>query len=168
MAPPFLQAACLPPVREGAQTVRRVRRVFSSAQSPLIIPTTPARLPLRWFNTASVTSRRTPRRCSPVARVRRRSCSHQPETPDAVSSADFAFDYLLNGVPRSPGKTRPASRAPVVGCMAARAGGRIKPPPAPEHGATDMRLDDHFGSGPTLQRNERVKLAASCHHVLSD
>ena len=33
--------------------------------------------------------------------------------------------------------------------------------PAPEHGATDMRLDDHFGSGSTLQRNERVKLAAS-------
>ena len=31
---------------------------------PLIyIPTTPARLPLRWFNIASVTSRRTPRRC---------------------------------------------------------------------------------------------------------
>src|SRR4029077_5210727 len=55
----------------------------------------------------------------------------------------------------------PASRAPVVGCMAARAGGRIKPPPAPEPGATDMRLDDHFGSGSTLQRNERVKLAAS-------
>lgn len=26
---------------------------------------------------------------------------------------------------------------------------------------TDMRLDDHFGSGSTLQRNERVKLAAS-------
>jgi len=24
-----------------------------------------------------------------------------------------------------------------------------------------MRLDDHFGSGSTLQRNERVKLAAS-------
>jgi len=33
--------------------------------------------------------------------------------------------------------------------------------PAPEHGATDMRLDDHFGSDSTLQRNERVKLAAS-------
>jgi hypothetical protein len=33
--------------------------------------------------------------------------------------------------------------------------------PPPEHGATDMRLDDHFGSGSTLQRNERVKLAAS-------
>src|SRR6516225_1543640 len=69
------------------------------------IPTTPARLPLRWFNTASVTSRRTPRRCSPVARVRRRSCSHQPETPDAVSSADLAFDQPLKGVPRSAGKT---------------------------------------------------------------
>jgi hypothetical protein len=25
----------------------------------------------------------------------------------------------------------------------------------------DMRLDDHFGSGSTLQRNERVKLAAT-------
>jgi hypothetical protein len=25
----------------------------------------------------------------------------------------------------------------------------------------DMRLEDHFGSGSTLQRNERVKLAAS-------
>jgi hypothetical protein len=24
-----------------------------------------------------------------------------------------------------------------------------------------MRLDDHFGSGSTLQRNERVKLAAT-------
>jgi len=41
----------------------------------------------------------------PVARVRRRSCSHQPETPDAVSSADLAFDQPLKGVPRSPGKT---------------------------------------------------------------
>ena len=40
-----------------------------------------------------------------VASVRRRSCSHQPETPDAVSSADFAFDQPLKGVPRSPGKT---------------------------------------------------------------
>jgi hypothetical protein len=30
-----------------------------------------------------------------------------------------------------------------------------------DHGRTDMRLDDHFGSGSTLQRNERVKLAAS-------
>src|SRR5258705_5018435 len=28
-------------------------------------------------------------------------------------------------------------------------------------GRTDMRLDDHFGSGSTLQRNERVKLAAT-------
>ena len=37
--------------------------------------------------------------------------------------------------------------------------GRVAPLPA--HGATDMRLDDHFGSGSTLQRNERVKLAAS-------
>jgi hypothetical protein len=75
------------------------------AGSLLSAPTTPARLPLRWFNTSSVTSRRTPRRCSPVTRVRRRSCSHQPETPDAVSSADFAFDQPLKGVPRSPGKT---------------------------------------------------------------
>ena len=33
------------------------------------------------------------------------SCSHQPETPDAVSSADLAFDQPLEGVPRSPGKT---------------------------------------------------------------
>ena len=41
----------------------------------------------------------------PVARVRRRSCSHQPETPDAVSSADLAFDQPLKGVLRSPGKT---------------------------------------------------------------
>jgi hypothetical protein len=40
-------------------------------------------------------------------------------------------------------------------------GERSDEAPAPEHGATDMRLDDHFGSGPTLQRNERVKLAAS-------
>jgi len=49
--------------------------------------------------------------------------------------------------------------AQMVG-SAARASGRMKPP-VPEHGATDMRLDDHFGSGSTLQRNERVKLAAS-------
>jgi hypothetical protein len=35
---------------------------------------------------ASVTSSRTPRRCSRVARVRRKSCSHQPETPDAASA----------------------------------------------------------------------------------
>jgi hypothetical protein len=50
-------------------------------------------------------ARPTPRRCSPVASVRRRPCSHQPETPDAVSSADLAFDQPLKGVPRSPGKT---------------------------------------------------------------
>src|SRR6516162_11384185 len=68
----------LPLRREGAETMRRVLR--------------PARLSLRWFNPASVTSRRTPSRCSPVAKVRRRSCSHHPETPDAVSSADLAFD----------------------------------------------------------------------------
>jgi hypothetical protein len=41
--------------------------------------------------------KRTPRRCSPVASVRRRSCSHHPETPDAVSSADLAFDQPLKG-----------------------------------------------------------------------
>jgi hypothetical protein len=29
MATPFLQAACLPPRREGVQTMRRVRRVSS-------------------------------------------------------------------------------------------------------------------------------------------
>ena len=40
-----------------------------------------------------------------VARVRRRSCSHHPETPDAVSSADLAFDQPLKGAPRAPGKT---------------------------------------------------------------
>ena len=75
------------------------------------------------FNTASVTSRRTPRRCSPVARVRRRSCSHQPETPDAVSSADLAFDQPLKGVPRSPGKTS-ASFARAGGWMYGGKGGR--------------------------------------------
>ena len=82
-------------------------------------------------------------------------------TPDAVSSADLAFDQPPKGVPRWPGKTSASFARAGVGCMAARAGGRIKPPPVPEHGATDMRLDDHFGSGSTLQRNERVKLAAS-------
>jgi hypothetical protein len=55
------------------------------------------------------TSRRTPRRCSPVASVRRRSCSHQPETLDAVLIADLAFDQPLEGVPRSPGRRAPAS-----------------------------------------------------------
>jgi hypothetical protein len=45
--------------------------------------------------------------------------------------------------------------------MSGGKGERSDEAPAPEHGATDMRLDDHFGSGPTLQRNERVKLAAS-------
>ena len=47
------------------------------------------------------------------------------------------------------------------GWMYGGKGERSDEAPAPEHGATDMRLDDHFGSGPTLQRNERVKLAAS-------
>jgi hypothetical protein len=105
MATPFLQAACLP-------TRERVRRPCVECGALLLYPIVPlidpdyaARLPLRWFNTASVTSRRTPRRCGPVASVRRRSCSHQPETPDAVSSADLAFDQPLKGVPRSPGKT---------------------------------------------------------------
>jgi hypothetical protein len=48
--------------------------------------------------------------------------------------------------------------AQMVGCTA---GERSDEAPTPEQGATDMRLDDHFGSGSTLQRNERVKLAAS-------
>ena len=30
-----------------------------------------------------------------------------------------------------------------------------------DHGRTDMRLEDHFGSSSTVQRNERVRLAAS-------
>jgi hypothetical protein len=30
---------------------------------------------------------------SPVARVRRRSCSHQPDTPDAGSSADQPLQF---------------------------------------------------------------------------
>ena len=34
---------------------------------------------------------------------------HQPETPEAMSSANFAFDHPLNGVPRSPGKTSASS-----------------------------------------------------------
>ena len=47
------------------------------------------------------------------------------------------------------------------GWMYGGKGERSDEAPAPEHGATDMRLDDHFGSDSTLQRNERVKLAAS-------
>jgi hypothetical protein len=41
----------------------------------------------------------------PRREVRRRSCSHQPENTDAVSSADFAFDQPLMGVACSRGKT---------------------------------------------------------------
>src|SRR4029077_10023691 len=59
------------------------------------------------------------------------------------------------------GKTS-ASFARAGGWMYGGKGGRSdQTPPAAEHGATDMRLDDHFGSGSTIQRNERVKLAAS-------
>jgi hypothetical protein len=47
------------------------------------------------------------------------------------------------------------------GWMYGGKGERSDEAPAPEHGATDLRLDDHFGSDSTLQRNERVKLAAS-------
>src|SRR5262245_34573404 len=51
----------------------------------------PAVLPLRWFNTASVTSSRTPRRCKPLATVLRRSCRVQPATPLAASSFSFKW-----------------------------------------------------------------------------
>jgi hypothetical protein len=40
-------------------------------------------------------------------------------------------------------------------------GERSDEAPAPEHGATDMRLDDHFGSGSTLQRKLEVAARAS-------
>jgi hypothetical protein len=62
--------------------------------------------------------------------VRRRSCSHHPETPDAVSSADFAFDQPLKGVPRSTGERAASScvpsaraRQPSAGCYGRSAPG---------------------------------------------
>src|ERR1700732_5606610 len=57
----------------------------------------PARLPETWLRTCSVTSRRTPSRCKPVATDLLKSCSRQLVTPDFASNAAFAFDQLLKG-----------------------------------------------------------------------
>ena len=64
-----------------------------------------ARLPAMWLSTASVTSNRTPSRCSPVAAVLRRSCKRQSETPLAASNCALVLPKPLKG-PRRPGKTR--------------------------------------------------------------
>ncbi len=63
---------------------------------PLVDADDPARLPATWFKTASVTSRRTPSLCSPVAIVRRRSCKRQSLTPLSLSSAALALLNPLN------------------------------------------------------------------------
>jgi hypothetical protein len=58
---------------------------------------------------------------SRVASVRRRSCSHQPETPDAVSSADLAFDQpLISCLSRNLALTWAEIRAPKRRCSRQR------------------------------------------------
>jgi hypothetical protein len=47
-----------------------------------------------WFSTASVTSRRTPKRSRPVAIVLRRSCSVQPIDPLRIESPGD-LEYLM-------------------------------------------------------------------------
>jgi len=87
---------------------------FSSAQSYLwYIPTTPTRLPLRWFDTTSVTSRRTPRRCSPVASAGAGHAATSRKHQMRCRAMSWLSTQSRKRVPCSPGKTMPASRAGV-------------------------------------------------------
>jgi hypothetical protein len=77
---------------------RKLQSCFCQRRSVVILDGSEQRADTRWMTC-------TPMRCSPVASVRRRSCSHQPEKSDAVSSADLAFDQPPKCVPCPPGKT---------------------------------------------------------------
>jgi hypothetical protein len=85
--------------------MRRVRSAFLCPIVPLIDPdyASPASAQMVQYCLSDLEAHT--EALQPCASVRRRSCSHQPETLDAVSSADLAFDQPLKGVPRSPGKT---------------------------------------------------------------
>jgi len=75
----------------------------------------------------------------------------------ALLLANWEFRPGMVGPQYSPQRRATASREP-------RPTGSESPTPEDPRSrprGTDMRLDDHFGSGSTLQRNERVKLAAS-------
>jgi hypothetical protein len=93
MATPVLQATCLPLRQEGEQTMRRVQRV--APQPNRAFDKSRPRQP--GFRSDVIQHRligdfeACAEARSPVARVRRRSCSHQTETTDAV-------DHPLKGV----------------------------------------------------------------------
>jgi hypothetical protein len=80
--------------------MRRVQRVSPLPIVRLINPNYASPTSAQMVQRRLGDLRRTPRRGSPIATVRRRSCNQQPETPDALSSCDFAFEPAAKG--RSP------------------------------------------------------------------
>jgi hypothetical protein len=81
--------------------MRRVRRVSPLPNhAPDKSRRRPARLPLRWFNIASVTSRSAPRRCGPVARLRAgRAAISRKAASSSVSTRSRLLTALGNGIP---------------------------------------------------------------------
>jgi hypothetical protein len=107
LATSLLQAACLPPRREGAQTMRRVRRVSPLPNLvPLINPDlrelsfrSDGSTPPRWLRGA---------RRGAVALSRGSGAGHAATSRKhrmRCRALTLLFDQPLKGVPRSPGKT---------------------------------------------------------------